>query len=109
MTYREAKELLESIGLPVCYYSWPVGGAPSLPYIVYYYPSSDDLFADNQNYGRIENVNIELYTENKDFTTEARVEEALNASHIPFSRTESYLSDENMYEVLYQCQFVINK
>lgn len=108
MTYQEVKELLEAIGFPVCYYSWPVGGAPSLPYIVYYYPSDDDLQADNVNYQKIVNVNIELYTENKDFTAEARVEEALNASHIPFSRLESYISDENMYEVLYQCQLVIN-
>ena len=109
MTYKEVKQMIESIGLPYAYRSFPINEAPALPYIVFYYPDNDDFAADNCNYVPIANLNIELYTENKDFATEATVESVLENKRFFYSKTEAYLRTEEMYEVLYEIQLVIDK
>lgn len=107
MTYKEIAQMINSIGLPYTYYSFPIGNVPDLPYVVFYYPSNDDLAADNTNYQKIVRLNIELYTKNKDFATEELVESVLNAHDLVFSRSEDYLTSENMYEVLYEMEVLI--
>lgn len=109
MTYQEIATMINGIGLPYAYYSFPEEQAPALPYIVFYYPDYDDLGADNINYQTIANLNIELYTQNKDFTQEYAVEEALQQAGLFFRKSESYLESEQMYEVLYEIQLVITK
>jgi hypothetical protein len=109
MTYKDIADMIDEMGLSFTYYSFPIGEAPSLPYIVFYYPSNDDFGADNKNYVPIVNLNIELYTENKDFSTEQTVEDVLEAHDIFFSKTETYLTSEEMYEVLYEMQIAIEK
>lgn len=107
MTYKEIAEMVESMGFPFAYYQFPEKAAPSLPYVIFYYPNNDDLKADNSNYQTIVSLNIELYTANKDFTNEATVESVLNAYGLVFEKSETYLSSEKMYEVLYQTSAVI--
>ena len=109
MTYQQISKMIEDIGLPFTYYSFPEEQAPDLPYIVFYYPDYDDLGADNINYQTIANLNIELYTANKDFATESSVETALNSKGLFFRKSETYIEDEHMYEVLYQIQLLISK
>ena len=100
--------MIEDIGLPFAYYSFPEEQAPALPYLVFYYPDYDDLGADNINYQTIANLNIELYTSNKDFATESSVETALTNAGLYFQKSETYIESEQMYEVLYQIQLVIS-
>ena len=109
MTFKEIEDMVAETGLEYVYYSFPEHEAPPLPYVVFYYPSNDDFGADNYNYVPIVNLNIELYTENKDFETEATVENVLESHGIFFSKTESFLDSEEMYEVLYEMQIVIEK
>jgi hypothetical protein len=94
--------------IPTTYEFWPIGDAPDLPYICYYYPDSDDFFADNENYVAIRRLNIELYTDNKDFTLEDTVEGILKANHLGFSKTETYIEAEHMYQTLYQTEVLLN-
>ena len=108
MTFKDIAEMIESIGLPFTYYSFPIGNVPDLPYIVFYYPRNNDFIADDQNYQKIERLNIELYTQNKDFTTEEQVESVLNANGLVYSRSEEYITSEEMYEVLYEMDILIN-
>lgn len=107
MTYKDIAEMIESIGLPFTYYSFPIGNVPDLPYIVFYYPNNDDFSADNENYVKAVRLNIELYTKNKDFDTEQTVENVLNAHGLFFTRSEQYLTSESMYEVLYETEILI--
>ena len=109
MQVKEFKQLLDSTGLKVGYYQFPKGKVPKLPYILYYFPEWDDLLADNINYVNIAETNIELYTKEKDFETEAKVEQILNDNGFFFSKSEAYLTDEEMYEILYQVRVLINK
>lgn len=107
MTYKQIAEMIESMGLPYAYHAFPINGAPNLPYIVFNYPNRDDFGADNMNYVHIDNVDIELYTENKDFTLESSVESVLEQNGLFYSKSVMYLQTEHMYEILYEVQTVI--
>lgn len=109
MTYQEVAQMIESIGLPYTYYSFPINQAPNLPYIVFYFPNSDDFSADNLNYVPITDLNIELYSRDKNFALEKQVEDVLKNNNIYFSKSETFINTENMYEVLYETQIVINE
>lgn len=101
--------MIESIGLPYTYYSFPVEQAPNLPYIVFYYPDYNDLGADNINYQTIAQLNIELYTEQKNFELEKQVEDVLKSNGLYFDKNETYIQQEQMYEVLYEIEIVIKE
>ena len=81
MTIQEINTMLGQTGLPKTYYSWPeddpANPVPPLPYLVWYFPDSDNFAADDQVHAHIETLTIELYTAQKDFETEAAVEAIL--------------------------------
>lgn len=108
MTFKELNEMVKSIGLPSNYYQWPEKEAPELPYILFYYPSREDFYADSINYVKNTSMNLELYTENKDFELEELVEQTLEAYDIAYEKEEQYIDDERMYEVLYTMEVIIN-
>lgn len=112
MKLKEVYQMLKKIGLPVTYYQWqegdPSNPVPELPYIVYYYPSNSDEQADGINYARINSLNIELYTKQKDFALEEQVERILTEHGFFFYKQETYLDDDHMFEVLYETEVVIN-
>lgn len=109
MTYQEAAALLASIGLPTAYDHFEVGNAADPPFICFYFEGSDDLAADNTNFQRIRPLTVELYTDNKDFALEERVEAALNGAGLVFSRSETYIDGERMYEVVYTTDIIISE
>ena len=100
--------MIEVMGFPFAYLSFPIGEAPNLPYIVYYYRSSSNVAADDTVYQRVMALNIELYTPTKSFEAEATVEAVLDANNVVWDKTETYIDSENMYEVLYQTEIFIN-
>lgn len=108
MTYEEINTMIESAGMPTAYLQWPINNVPPLPYVVFYYPNSDNFAADDHVYTKVERVNIELYTKFKSFTAEAAVETVLNNNGIVWEKTEEYLDSEHMYEVLYEVEIIIN-
>ena len=106
MNYIQIKEMIESIGLPFTYYSFPIGEAPNLPYIIFYYPNNDDFSADNINYVPIVDLNIELYTEEKNFELEEQVESVLKQNGFFYDKSETYIQQERMFQVLYTTNFL---
>lgn len=108
MTFEEVAEMIEGMGFPYAYMSFPIGQAPDLPYIVFYYPSSSNMAADDKVYQRVDSLNIELYTPVKSFEDEAAVEAVLDSNNLVWDKTETYIDSEHMYEVLYQTEIVIN-
>ncbi len=107
-TFEGVKTSLSSTGLPVAYYSYPENGAPDLPYLVYYYPDMRPETADNTHHAQIYSLNVELYTKEKDFTVESTVELALLTAGLVFTKEETFLNDEHMYEVLYLTEVIID-
>lgn len=106
MTYREIATLIESIGMPFTYYSFPNDIAPDPPYIVFNYPDRDDFGADNRNYVHISTLNIELYTANKDFQTEKAVENVLEENGLFYDKTQTYIRNEKLYQITYVCDVI---
>ena len=104
MTLAELYNLLKSITgftTKVTYRAWPVGKAPKLPFICYLERSTNNFKADSKVYQKITDVDIELYTDNKEPATEALVEEALNNAEISWDKYETYIDDEHCYQITY--------
>lgn len=108
MTYKEINDLMAAIGLPYTYYSFPIGEVPDLPYFVFFYPESDNFGADNQVYQEITAVSIELYSKRKDFSSEKRIEDVLNANKIYWEKSSAFLTSEDMHETIYEMEIVVN-
>lgn len=108
MTYKQIYTMINSIGLSCAYYAFPEGSGTNPPFIIFYYPYSDDFVADNSNFQTITQLNVELYTDAKDFTKEASVEAVLTAAGLVFRKEEQWLETERMFEVLYTMEVIIN-
>ena len=109
MTFKQVAKMIKDIGLPYSYYQFNNDTAVAPPFICYFYTGDNDLLADNSNYQKIENLVVELYTDEKDFANEALIETALNDAGLVYSREESYLDSEKMYMVVYSCGVVITE
>ena len=115
-TYAEMASIVsacaEAVGGPFAYYQFaedPDGAnAPSLPFVVYYYPASDDMMADDHNYAKVRELIIELYTENKDFDAEVALEAVLASNDIPYRKAEAYVDSERMFQITYDTEVLIN-
>lgn len=108
MTLKQIYQMIASVGVPVAYYQFTEATAKPTPFICYYYPGNADFIADNVNYAGINELVIELYTDNKDFTLEASLEAVLTANEIPFGKTENYIDTEKMYMITYNTEVIIN-
>ena len=106
MKAKIVEELMKDIGLPYVYYSWPENAAPALPYVVYYFPTGSTEAADNTVWSGILALNIELYTNRRSPDSESKIEMALAKYDLPFTRSETYLQDEYMFEVLYETEVI---
>ena len=100
--------MIAGIGIPYAYYQFPKATAEPPPFICFYYPGSADFMADNINYAKINELTIELYTNEKDFDLEAQVEAALTAHDLPYTREETWLDSERMNMVVYTTEVFIN-
>jgi len=96
--------LLESLGLPLAYGEF-IETTP-LPYLIYKFAYSSDLMADNRNYVKRSNYQIELYTSKKDPALEELLEALLNANRLPYSKSEQELGTESMCQVIYSVQLI---
>lgn len=116
MTYKEVAEMINAIGIPFAYDHFVAGDpenpVPDPPFICFYYDGSDDLMADNTNYARIRSLTVELYTDNKDFTLEETVENALTTEGLAYSRPAGdggYIDTERMYMVAWSTDIIITE
>lgn len=105
MTLVELKKILEAAGFPVAYSHFvettnePL---PTPPFICYLCTFSANFAADDSVYYPAQNVQIELYTDEKDLEAESRVESVLTANNIPFGTTESFIESESLYQKIYE-------
>jgi len=109
MTLAELYQALKAIGYPVAYSHFvdtPQNPAPAPPYITYKEAYSSDLYADNQNYVDIPVIQIELYTDEKDLAAEVAVQNKLKELGLPYSKTETYLEAEGLFQVIYEIQLI---
>lgn len=106
MTYENVIEMLEEAGLPLAYDHFAEGESPEPPFLIFLFPGTDNMFADDTVYQKIDELNIELYTDKKDPETENLIEDILIAHELPYEKSEVWIESEKMYEVLYQTQMI---
>ncbi len=102
MTLSEVDVLLKTTGLPVTYRTWPENEAPPLPFVCYVEAGSNNFAADGVVYYPVKRMQVELYTKLKDPETEGKVEAALSSFF--WEKTETYLSTEKCYQILYEIE-----
>ena len=102
MNYEDIVEMLEESGLPVSYDHFAEGESPEPPFICFLFPGSDNFSADNVVYLKIQNLNIELYTDEKSPELEEKIEGILSSHELFWNKSEVWIETEKMYEVLYQ-------
>lgn len=109
MTILELVNLLKATGYPVAYShfeSTENNPAPDPPFICYVLPQTDNFMADNKTYHKISSVDIELYTDFKDFEAEQKLEDLLELYEIPWDSYETYIESEKMYQKLYEVRLI---
>ena len=103
MKTEEIKIMLEQTGLPVAYHHF--SQQMKLPFLVYLLPESRNIIADDGVYQRGQLVRVELYTAKKDLEIEKKVENVL--SDMVWNRSETYIDSEDMYEIVYEMEVII--
>ena len=103
MTHEEVMQMLAELSdIPFAYDHFSEGEAPDPPFICFLFPGSENFSADNTVYAEFQNLNIELYTDEKNPELEDRLEAVLNRYEIFWNKSEVWIETEKMYEVLYQ-------
>ena len=102
MTHNEVVEVLEELSLPIAYDHFAEGESPDPPFICFLYPRNIPTGADDTVYYQLHELDIELYTDAKDPPLEQRVERLLTEHEMFFHKSEVWIEEEKMYEVLYE-------
>ena len=97
----ELMEIMKEPGLPFAYDHFAEGESPDPPFITFLLPGSNNFAADGKVYMKINEVHIELYTDEKNPETEALVEDVLDEHEIFYEKTEAWIESEKLYEILY--------
>lgn len=104
MSWEEILSALQGTGMPVAYDHFAEGEAPLPPYVVYRNPGSDNFKADGMVYHKVDELDVELYTDTKDTEAEGKVEAALDEMELFYNKTETFINSEKLYMVLYETE-----
>lgn len=104
MTLQDLYAGLVKSGYLVAYRAFET--SPTPPFICYLFVASRDLMADDSNYQGIGEYHVELYTETKSATAEAAVEHELADLGLCWSKSETYIDTEDLYQILYAVSIV---
>jgi len=97
----KVSQILKAIGLPFAYHHFSEKKPPSIPYICYLLPNSDNFSADGRVYYKKNFVHIELYTDRKDILAEQKVETVLNGFDVFYEKSQVWIESEKLYQTLY--------
>ena len=113
MTYVEIDEMMQdiarTIGCGYSYYTNDEAKVVKAPFLLFDYPDRDDISADNTNYVKKQNLNIEYDSKFRDLDKETLIESKLTEYGFFYSKTDAYIDGENVYETLYSMQVVITE
>lgn len=107
MTREDVEKMLDETGVPYRYHHFTQKEMEEipLPIIVWNIPGTNNFFADGIVYKKIPQLDIELYTDEKDWELEEKIEKILDEHEIAWEQTASaWLNSENMWESLYEME-----
>ena len=106
MTREEIASMIDSFDFPWRYSHFSETPAP--PYVVYYYPSENDIHADDSNYVNRRQLFIELFTKTKDEASEATIEGKLRTAGLTWYKSTDFLDDEKLFQTTYEMEVIIH-
>lgn len=96
--------MMEEMNIPYAYHHFAEGESPEPPFAVFLYPGADNFAADGIVYYKINRLDIEIYTDKKDIDLELSVETVLESHDVFYSKSEVWIEEERLYEVLYEME-----
>ena len=108
MTYDEVVEMVTEMYLPFAYDHFAEGESPDPPFLVFLFPRSDNFSADGKAYVKINALDFELYTNFKQPNIERQVEAVLDRHGLFYDKSEVWIEEERLYEVLYEVEVIDN-
>ena len=109
MTLNDIYTILKATGYPVAYSHFTgttTTPLPTPPYITYLSAYSSNLKADNRVYRKIDNLQIELYTNKKDLVVEKKLEDLLDTNEITYDSTEVWIDSEKLFQKIYEVRLI---
>lgn len=100
----QIEDMLGRLEIPFAYHHFEKEDAVNPPFICWLSPGTDNFSADGKAYHRSDELDIELYTDDRDFGLERRLEQLLDEQGIFWDKTELYIESENMFEILYEME-----
>lgn len=104
MSHEEVLKMVEEMRLPFAYDHFTEGESPEPPFLVFLYPKADNFAADGIAYYKINQLDIELYTDLKQPELEETIEAVLLKYGIFYGKSEVWIESEKLYEVLYEME-----
>lgn len=104
MTEIRVAQMIAEMGIPFAYDHFADPEAVDPPFITYLYPESSHFAADNSPYAKFTALQIELYTDEKSIETEGRVERVLEEQDLFYYKSETWIEEEQLYEVIYEME-----
>lgn len=104
MTYEAVMDLARETELPFAYDHFAEGESPDPPFLLFLFPRSDNFGADGSVYFKFDVLHFELYTDAKAPDIESRIESVLDRYGLFYNKSEVWIADERLYEVLYEME-----
>lgn len=101
MTQKEIEAMLDEMGIEYRHHHFEEDEAIAPPFLVYLIPDSDNFAADGKSYFKVDVLNLELYTDYRDFNLEEQIEAVLEKNEIFWEKENIYIESEKMYETIY--------
>lgn len=98
--------LAELLGCNYNYLVFDNNRSSELPYLIFYYPESNNFEADGIVYKERLVLVIEFYSENRDFVKEKIIEDFLTENGLAFDWTSAYIDEERMFQTVYEMEVI---
>lgn len=102
------EEIATEIGCDFAYHHFEEGQNPVLPFLVFDYPSDDNINADNSAYVDTSELNIYLCSDYVDFDSEAIIKRIMSENNLGFTANRDYIKKEYMYQTTFLSEVIIN-
>lgn len=104
MSHDDVLKMMGEMSLPFAYDHFVEGEVPGPPFLAFLYPKAVNFAADGIAYYKVNQLDIELYTDLKQPELEEKVEAVLLKHGIFYSKSEVWIESEKLYEVLYEME-----
>ena len=102
LSYEEIMTMARETELPFAYDHFAEGESPDPPFLLFLFPRSSNFGADGGVYFKTDVLHFELYTDAKDPELEDRIETVFDRHGLFYNKSEVWVADERLYEVLYE-------